>query len=363
MEFLLLILSILFLGYYLLRRKYNYWSDRGVPTLKPQFPFGNVKGVSFSKTLPEIVKENYLALKGKGPVGGLYFFTSPQALILDLDLLRTVFVKDFEYFQNRGTPTNEKKDPLSGHLFSLEGDRWKNMRAKLSPTFTSGKMKMMHSTLMLVADQFKEHLRPMAEQRCEVEIKELLAQFTTDVIGSTAFGIECNSMKDPNSEFRKKGRQIFAFSKMQAFKRILFITFGGLAKKLNMRIMPKEISDFFINTVKETVEYREKNNIQRNDFMHLLMQIKNTGKVDGEMVDLGTLSIEELAAQIFVFFIAGFETSSSTMTFSLYELAMNQELQDKTRGEILQVLERFNGVLTYDAAMEMTFLDQVINGE
>ena len=40
------------------------------------------------------------------------------------------------------------------------------------------------------------------------------------------------------------------------------------------------ISKYFSNMVEETVNYRERNNITRNDFMHLLIQIKNKFKLE-----------------------------------------------------------------------------------
>jgi cytochrome P450 family 6 len=60
---------------------------------------------------------------------------------------------------------------------------------------------------------------------------------------------------------------------------IFFITFvtPGIAKKLGLKVVKPLISNFFIRIVKDTVEYREKNNIHRKDFMHLLLQLKNRG--------------------------------------------------------------------------------------
>lgn len=69
-----------------------------------------------------------------------------------------------------------------------------------------------------------------------------------------------------------------------------------------------------------------------------------------------------LTAQAVVFFVAGFETSSSTMAFSLYELAQNQEIQDKLRQEIRKMDEKNNGVLTYTDIKEMKYLDKVFKG-
>jgi len=72
--------------------------------------------------------------------------------------------------------------------------------------------------------------------------------------------------------------------------------------------------------------------------------------------------LSEAVAQAFVFFAAGFETSSTTATFCLYELAQHQDLQDKLRNEIDEKLES-HGELTYNAVNEMTYLHKVINGK
>lgn len=69
-----------------------------------------------------------------------------------------------------------------------------------------------------------------------------------------------------------------------------------------------------------------------------------------------------LAAQCFVFFIAGFETSSTTLGFLLLELAQNEEIQNKVRDEIRAVLENNDNELTYDSMKQMTYTDMAIAG-
>jgi cytochrome P450 family 6 len=73
--------------------------------------------------------------------------------------------------------------------------------------------------------------------------------------------------------------------------------------------------------------------------------------------------MESMAAQAFVFFLGGFETSSTTMTFCLYELSLHQDIQDRLREEIDVVLQKHDGKLTYEGIQEMKYLDKVVSGK
>lgn len=75
------------------------------------------------------------------------------------------------------------------------------------------------------------------------------------------------------------------------------------------------------------------------------------------------LDENSIAAQAFVFFAAGYETSSNTIAFCLHELALNEEIQEKTRQDINDCITKRDGKLTYDAVQDMKYLDLVILGE
>lgn len=75
-----------------------------------------------------------------------------------------------------------------------------------------------------------------------------------------------------------------------------------------------------------------------------------------------TLTMNEMYAQCFAFFAAGFETTSSTMTFCLYELAINPKTQEKVREEIFTVLKKYNNKICYESINEMEFMQQTIDG-
>lgn len=129
-----------------------------------------------------------------------------------------------------------------------------------------------------------------------------------------------------------------------------------------MKMTPDHIEQFFLRIVKETVEFREKNNIRRNDFMDQLIDLKNNRLMKTETGESTSLTIEEVTAQAYVFFNAGFETSSTTMGFALYELAQNEDIQQRLRDECNAVLAKNNGELTYESLKEMVYLNQVISG-
>lgn len=69
-----------------------------------------------------------------------------------------------------------------------------------------------------------------------------------------------------------------------------------------------------------------------------------------------------MAAQAFIFFVGGFETSATVMQFALYELAKNPDVQKKLRDEIRRVLAKHKGDITYEAIYEMEYLGRVMDG-
>lgn len=285
--------------YFYIRRKYSFFQENGFLHEKPEFPFGNLKGVGKKFHQVYKMKELYERFKGKAPAFGIYFFITPTVVITDLELVKNVLARDFDNFHNRGLYFNEKDDPLGAQLFTLENTEWKTLRGKLTPTFSSGKMKMMFETVIAVADLMKKQFDKDAEAGI-IEVKNSLANFTTDVIGNVAFGLEMNSISNPDAKFRQMGKKVFDLDGNVQFKIIFLNSFMTLARKLRMTLFSAEVANFFVTTIRETVNYRQEKKIQRNDVMNLLMNLLD----DGTNKE-GTISFNELAANCFVFFFAG----------------------------------------------------------
>ncbi|XP_055588831.1 uncharacterized protein LOC129741148 [Uranotaenia lowii] len=356
-----LLITVISLAVWFVRNKYGFWKRHGVPYIQPRFPFGNIQGVGRRMHSSQLMTRYYNQMKGKHPYGGIFFFTNPVALALDLEFVKDVLVRDFQYFHDRGVYYNEKDDPISGHLFNIEGTKWTNLRRKLIPTFSSGKMKMMCPTIVEVGERFGECVTRCIAQDEEIEMKDLLARFTTDVIGSCAFGIDCNSLNDPDVEFRRVGKKVFELPPGRLLKFFFMGTFKDFSRRIHIKGTADDVSEFFFKVVRETIEYREKNNVQRNDFMNLLMQLKDKGELDDDSGELvGTLSFNEVVAQAFVFFLGGFETSSTTMSYCLYELSLHEDIQERARQCVRDAVKKHGG-MNYDAVMDMDYIEQCVN--
>lgn len=344
--------------------RFTFWKRYGFPYAKTTSSFGGFRDfITLKKCVGEYFADIYNEAKARNlPHIGAYFFLKPVYVPTDLNIIKHILTKDFDNFMDRGVYFNLEDDPLSGHLFSLEGEPWRVLRHKLSPTFTSGQMKQMFPTLVECGEKFRKYTSKFFSEEA-VDIKDTLARLTTDIIGSCAFGLQCNSLENPDAEFRKYGKMLFDIDYIEFLRSFVNFTLPrSFLRFIHMRAIKRAVSRFFMRAVKETVEYREKNHINRKDFMQLLIQLKNGETADDKSEKHGVITMDELAAQALVFFLAGFETSSTATTFALYELALNQKIQDKLREEIYTTLQKYEGKLTYEGAMELHYMQAVIDG-
>ncbi|CAH1236177.1 unnamed protein product [Diabrotica balteata] len=341
----------------------QYWKNKGVPYFEPAVFWGNLRPPHRrEQSIGDEVAELYQKARDKGWKHlGLFNMVSPVYMPLDLDIVKLILTKDFNHFVDRGLYVNEKDEPISAHLFAIGGKKWRNLRTKFTPTFTSGKMRAMFQTIADCGTQLNKYLIEEISHNEPIDIKNIVGNFATDVIGSCAFGLECNSFKDPNNPFRINGKKIFNRTNLENLKFMIANNFPNFGRLFGMRLLVKEVSDFFTKVVTDTVNYREKNKVHRNDFMQLLIDIKNNKEGAQTSGDGTSLTMDEMTAQSFVFFIAGFETSATTMSFALYELGKNPSIQDTLRDEINHVLKKYNGQVTYDALNEMKYMSQVID--
>jgi cytochrome P450 family 6 len=312
-----------------IKKQFRYWKDKGFEYLEPEFLFGNIRSCGTKTRVQEIAANVYNEYKGRTSIVGIYFYTVPSAIITSVELAKTILVSQFDNFNSRGIYVNLKDDPLSGILFSLEGlslktyicimytciacilhilgSKWKHMRQKLTPVFSSGKIKAMFGTVRDISTKLIEHLVNREPAAFELDAVDIFTRYTTDVIANIAFGLEVNSLEqDQNSLFRDMTLRFINPPKSTTLKHIFVNAFQRLSKFLRLRYIDEPVSDFFMSTVRQTVEYREKNEIFKNDFFNSMLELKNYGRLRDEVSsDVVKITFDELAAQSFSFIVAG----------------------------------------------------------
>ncbi|KAK3921993.1 Cytochrome P450 6a2 [Frankliniella fusca] len=377
-------LLLLLLYVVLLRGRFSYWRRRGVPGPPCAAPFGNfADAILGRKGMADVLCDVYNAHKDQRYVG-TQFIVTPLIHLHDPEIIRHVFIKEFPDFNGRAMYSEPEKDMISGQLFLLSGAPWRNLRVKLSPTFTTGKLRYMFATFKKCGDQLQQHIRDRVKAgggHYQEDAKELLARFGTDIITSVAFGIDANTLANPKSEFRRISGLILDPSISMGMRTMLAFMWPEGLKLFGLTLFPAEANSFFMRTVQELVDYREKNNVERPDMLSLLIKLKNEGfvppdapgqqqadesevAVDEPLADLAAekqkINMKELAAQCTVFFLAGFETTSSTATWALYLLAQHQDIQDRVVEEMREALEKTGGELRYDTLMSLPYTDMVL---
>lgn len=122
-----------------------------------------------------LLENSYEKFK-KYPYHGLYLFHKRALMINDPELIKHILVKDFSNFCDRGMYCNTELDPLTAHLFLLSGEKWKTLRAKLTPTFTSGKLKHMFPTLKIIAENMIQVADENLLTMDYLELKDIFAR-------------------------------------------------------------------------------------------------------------------------------------------------------------------------------------------
>lgn len=74
------------------------------------------------------------------------------------------------------------------------------------------------------------------------------------------------------------------------------------------------------------------------------------------------MKFEMMTAQCLLFYVGGFDLSCKILSFLLFELARNPEIQSKAREDIISALHNTNGKLTYDVLRQLTYVKKVITG-
>uniref|UniRef100_A0A8B9GV11 unspecific monooxygenase n=1 Tax=Astyanax mexicanus TaxID=7994 RepID=A0A8B9GV11_ASTMX len=290
---------------------YGYWPHGffqriGVPGPKP-LPFIGTM-LEYKQGFQNFDLECF---KKYGKVWGIYDARQPVLCIMDREILKTILIKEcYSLF------TNRRNFRLNGPLYDavsiIEDDDWKRIRSVLSPSFTSGRLKEMFGIMKTHSHTLVQNLGKTSKRGEAADIKEIFGAYSMDVVTSTAFSVDIDSLNNPDDPFVTNIKKMLKFD----FLNPLFVAVGNTS----LLILPM-------------------------DFLQLMIDSQKS---------------EKILSQSMIFIFAGYETTSSTLSFFFYNIATNPETMKKLQQEIDQTIPN-ESLIQYDAVMNMDYLDAALS--
>ncbi|XP_038146923.1 thromboxane-A synthase [Cyprinodon tularosa] len=389
-------LFIIFLGllYWYSTYPFSVLSRCGIKHPKPVPFFGNIFYFreGFFRPLTELIKTH-------GRVCGYYLGRRPVVVVADPDMLRSVMVRDFCSFPNRMQFKFATK-PMTDCLLMLRNEQWKRVRSILTPSFSAAKMKEMVPLINTAAEALMRNLQVHADSGEAFDLHRCFGCFTMDVIASVAFGTQVDSQNNPDDPFVHHAQMFFSFSFFRPIM-LVFMAFPHIFAPI-ARFLPNKRRDqmngFFTSIIQKIIQQREEQppSQRRRDFLQLMLDARSgkeavslehfdtanhsdeldhrtqSSAPDGEngspppqespvkRPQRKMMSEDEVVGQAFVFLLAGYETSSNTLAFTCYLLALNPECQCKVQEEVDDFFTRHDSP-DYSNVQELKYLDMVVS--
>ncbi|XP_071822488.1 cytochrome P450 3A13-like isoform X1 [Apostichopus japonicus] len=292
--------------------------------------------------------------------------------IHDLDMLQEIMISKFSSFPNHAEAPFKDR-PLDAAVSNARDAHWKAVRSTLSPAFTASKLKQINNLINECCDRLLKNFEEQQGKEGGIQCKDLFGSYSMEVVASVFFGIQVDSQGNPDDPFVKHAKDAFSFS-IYNLKLILVLLVPGVGKLYDLfdvSITNPKIKKFFLGVIAKALELRDKGEVKRMDILQLMAdshRVESTENEEAEdsLIDQGAvaslsekkvaLSTDEIMANAFIFFLAGYETTNSALCFTAYLLATNPEKQDQLFEEV-KMFAPSREELTYEVLSQMEYLD------
>lgn len=356
------------------RAKFSHWSSRGVPGPPPSFPLGNMWSL-FADQWPTVFKR---WTDQFGPIFGIYEATLPTLVVNDASLAKEIMIQKFNCFNDRRPQAGHKVNQII--LINRNGDDWRRCRAIMSPSFTAAKMKAMYPLMSECYEQLDTQLEKLSQSKEPAVVKELYSHLTSTVVSRCAFATKINPFTNANDPLVRHLKQMFKVG----LRPLMMLLFPKWLLDLMQFTLPDRTALDYLNQLIGSIIRQRKDTKSLStdgytDLLQLMMDSKTTAKATASTTDHeahhgvedsldttnlspeASLTEEEIAANASLFFAAGFETTSSLLTFSNYILAKHPDVQERLYQEVRKVDQECKGDLGYEMLTGIAYLDAFIS--
>ncbi len=241
---------------------------------------------------------------------GLYVVKHP-------DHIREVLVTQSDAFEKTHTAFENLSTVLGQGLLTTDGDVWRRHRRILGPAFAKKAIESCVEGMVVETRTTLDRMRPGRP----VDASREMIDLTLRIVGRTLLGI------DLASEVEKVGRA------MRIFQTSLAVP-ASLPRAVRWpvtRVTERALADLD-GVIDSVLSFRKEASRRRNDLLQMLLDA-----VDPEDPSV-RLSDKEIRDELVTFLLAGHETTSNTLTWALYLISQNPDVEAELCREIDDVL-------------------------
>ncbi|XP_050513919.1 cytochrome P450 6k1-like isoform X2 [Diabrotica virgifera virgifera] len=348
----LIYLSILCIAAYCYAtRDFNYWKRRNVQFLKPVPFFGNLYDVMmFKTTTQECIKKIWDGINA--PYFGMFIFDEPVLVLKSPKLIKDVLIKDASTFCNRRVATPSHPNMAHG-MFFLKYNEWRKVRKMLSPVFTSGMLRYLQPHTI----EINQTMLDFVHKNCGIfDVTNIGEDFAIEFLVRCFYEANPRCFNEKPSVFKKCIHTMFAFNFRNGVVQNLFFLKPALADALKLNFVAKNCMKFFEDVFKRIMTARESYDGKPRS----MVDVANKAIREKKRGEKDALGFETIMSNVLLFLIAGRDSTTTIISFTLYEIAKNQEIQDKLRKEVKLNVEK-HGSICFEGVQENKYLEMCIN--
>ncbi|KAI8007986.1 hypothetical protein LOK49_LG07G02028 [Camellia lanceoleosa] len=282
-----------------------------------------------SRVLPFI----HTNISNYGKKSFTWFGPIPHINIVDPELVKEVLSKNFNYQKVKSNKL------IANGLTSLDGEQWAKHRKIINPAFHMEKLKHMVPAFYLCCSEMIskwENNIASTEGSCEVDVWPYLQTLASDVISRAAFG---SSYEDGRKIFKLQKELIVLVLQPVSTLYIPGTRFLPTKRNKRMKEIDKEIHATLSVMINKRMKAMKEGETSKDDLLGVLLE-SNLREIEqhGNNRKDG-MAIKEVIEECKLFYIAGQETTSILLVWTMILLSRHQNWQQRAREEVLQVFE------------------------
>ena len=328
----------------------------------------------YSGNYSEMAKLGYLETIAKwmskyGPTFICYYGIKPIIMTEDLEIIKSVMVKNFDSFINRTTMPwllNKEKVP---DLFRMRDEQWRRVRRIVTPTFSSKKLRMMSPLIQESCERLRNKMVAVSDTDNSVDVWEWFGIFTMEVILAIAFSRDISPENGKENPLTRAAAAVFQSGRSGStadMEKVLMILshFPWCVPLLRLLISRTKFAQNWNYLEKSALKLIEDQRITmattestRQDLLQLILEAHDENM---EAESRSYLSNDEIVAIIVTLILAGYDTNSNALSYTAYLLALNPAIQDRLIREINEYYDVNPDSSLYDAAENIEYVTMVL---